>query len=59
MKKWSKRGDETPGLAFVAFLLIGLGVGQYFGRPDAGVLVGLGLGFLAMLIVKIKYPKLK
>ncbi len=59
MKKWKRSGDETPGLAFVAFLLIGLGIGQYFGRPDVGVLVGLGVGFLAMLIVKIKYPKLK
>jgi len=59
MKRWKKNSDETTGLAFVAFLLIGLGLGQYFGRPDVGVLVGLGVGFLAMLIVKLKYPKLK
>ena len=59
MKRFRKKSDETAGLAFVAFLLIGLGIGQYFGRPDAGVLVGLGCGFLAMLIVKLKYPKLK
>ena len=49
-----KKTDDLAGLAFVGPLLIFLGIGQYFGRPDAGVLVGLGVGFLCMAYVKWK-----
>lgn len=35
-----------------AFILIGIGGGFLFGRPDVGALVGLGTGFVAMGIAK-------
>ena len=51
--KKSKKSDQT-GYAFVGCLLIGLAIGQLYGRPDVGVLAGLGFGFLAMLLVSLK-----
>jgi hypothetical protein len=47
----AKKKDSKPGIAFVGCLLLGLGIGQYFGRPDAGVLIGLGVGFIVMAIL--------
>ena len=46
MKK--KREKEPGGLFFVGSLMLGLGIGLYFGRPDVGVLIGLGVGFILM-----------
>ncbi len=45
--------DETKhmaGLLFVALMFIGTGIGLAFGRPDVGVCIGMGLGFVAMAI---------
>jgi hypothetical protein len=43
-----KRKKDNPGnYLFLAGLFIGLGTGLYYGRPDVGVLIGLGAGFLA------------
>jgi hypothetical protein len=44
-----KSMDAGTGL-FLAGLFVGLGTGLYYGRPDVGVLVGLGVGFLASAI---------
>ena len=41
------------GMLIPAFILIGIGVGLLFGRPDVGALAGLGTGFIAMGIAKI------
>jgi len=35
-------------------MFIGLGVGRAFGHSDVGVLIGLGIGFLMMAVVRIK-----
>lgn len=46
--------DNVSGLIFVSLMFFGLGVGLLFGRPDVGVLVGLGAGFIAMALVKAR-----
>jgi len=47
----AKKKKKNPGsYLFVGALLLGLGIGMYFGRPDAGVLTGLGAGFLLLAI---------
>lgn len=50
-KKKSKKKDDKyalGGLLFVGSLMLGLATGLYFGRPDVGVLGGLGIGFILM-----------
>ena len=44
---------KIEGMFIPAFILIGIGVGLLFGRPDVGALAGLGTGFIAMGIAKI------
>jgi hypothetical protein len=56
-KKKRKRDNESAGIAFVAFLFIGFAISILMGRWDAMPFVGLGLGFLAMLVVMLKYRK--
>jgi len=48
--RFKKRDKDPGGLLFAGALFIGLGIGMYFGRPDAGVLTGLGAGFILMAI---------
>ncbi len=58
MKRWHKEkdiGNELGGIGFVAGLFIGLGSGMIYGRPDAGALIGLGIGFLLMLLIRLHF----
>lgn len=50
----NKSKETKPGLAFVGCLMLGIGTGLYYGRPDVGVLIGLGVGFIAMAILTKK-----
>ena len=45
-----KKKDEYPGLFIPAGLFLGLGFGALYGQWVAGVMFGLGLGFLGMAI---------
>jgi hypothetical protein len=47
-----KSDNKTAGLVFVGCIMAGSGVGMAFGRPDIGGLIGVGLGFLLMVVVK-------
>jgi len=47
--------EKSAGLFFVAFMFIGAGIGLLFGRPDVGGAIGMGVGFLAMAFIKLKY----
>tara|TARA_Y100000034_G_C6832289_1_gene375786 strand:+ start:627 stop:788 length:162 start_codon:yes stop_codon:yes gene_type:complete len=53
MKKKKKKEDHA-GIFIPAGLFIGLGLGLIFGQVAGGVLLGLGIGFLAMAIAKQK-----
>ena len=55
--RFKKRDKDPGGLLFVGALFVGLGIGMYFGRPDVGVLVGLGVGFLLMAIYHLLKKK--
>ena len=46
--------ESKSDFVFVGCLFLGLGTGLYFGRPDVGVLVGLGVGFIAKAILMPK-----
>ena len=51
--------EKISGLIFVALMFIGAGIGLIFGRPDAGGAIGMGIGFLAMALIKTKYKEIK
>ena len=48
---------ELSELAFVGFFFIGLVLGAYYNRWDIGPLFGLAMGFIAALVVKMKYAE--
>jgi len=55
-----KKEADKPGLAsfvFVGCLIIGLGVGIGFGFMPAAIIIGLGVGFIAMGIARYKTGK--
>ncbi len=47
-----ERGVE--GLVFVGFLFFGMGIGMLFGEVGAGTLIGMGVGFIAMAILRAR-----
>ena len=51
------KAKDLSGLAFVGFFFIGLTLGAYYSRWDIGPLAGLAMGFIAALLVKMKYSK--
>jgi hypothetical protein len=46
------RSDTAGGMVFVGSLMIGIGLGIYYGQTAVGVLVGLGVGFVLFGLVK-------
>ncbi|HLR14996.1 MAG TPA: hypothetical protein VK144_04175 [Bacillota bacterium] len=42
---------ESGGIAFVGCIMLGLGIGMIFDNAGAGVIIGIGIGFLAMAIL--------
>ena len=48
----SKYGN-AEGLVFVGPLLIGVGLGIYYNQTAVGILVGLGVGFILLGLVKV------
>lgn len=51
------KSKELSELAFVGFFFIGLALGANYNRWELGALAGLAMGFVAALIVKMKYDK--
>ena len=50
-KKSESKAYTAGGLVFVGPLLIGIGLGIYYGITAVGTMVGLGLGFILFGIV--------
>lgn len=44
--------NEVGGIAFVGSLFIGLGLGIKYNQAAVGVLLGLGIGFILMAILR-------
>lgn len=51
-KKVKSKADTVGGLVFVGPLMIGIGLGMYYGNTAVGTLVGLGVGFIFFGFVK-------
>ena len=44
---------EYSGMLFVGCVVLGLGIGMLCGRTGAGVLIGVGVGFIGMGISRM------
>ncbi len=53
MDEKSKSNYKTGSFLFSGCMFIGLGLGMYFGEVATGVLIGMGIGFIAMGISTI------
>jgi hypothetical protein len=51
-KKEKSKSDSAGGLVFVGSLMLGIGFGLLYGRPDVGTMVGLGVGFILFGLMK-------
>lgn len=49
------KGKELSEIAFVGFLFIGLAIGAFYNEWTTGALSGLAMGFIASLLIKMKY----
>jgi hypothetical protein len=52
-KKKEVKSDVAGGLVFVGSLMIGIGLGIFYGNPAVGTMIGLGVGFMLFGLVKI------
>lgn len=50
----TKDKSAVSGLCIPAGLFIGMGIGWALGYLVQGLLIGLGAGFLAMMLVRLK-----
>ncbi len=44
----------NTGVLFPACLFLGLGIGMIFGHAGIGIILGMGLGFIAMALIRVK-----
>lgn len=52
MAKKEDKGYESGGIAFVGFIIAGIGLGFLVGNIVAYTLFGIGAGFIAMAILR-------
>lgn len=53
MESNNKKKDTPSGLFLVGFLFIGMALGMLTGYMAVGTMAGLGLGFIAMAVVRM------
>ncbi|WP_300566416.1 hypothetical protein [Flavobacterium sp.] len=46
--------NKIAGTLFIGCMFIGLGLGTYFDKTSVGILVGMGVGFIASALAKAK-----
>jgi hypothetical protein len=51
-KKGKSKADVVGGLIFVGSLMIGIGLGIFYGNTAVGTMIGLGVGFILFGLVK-------
>lgn len=51
-KKESSKSDTAGGLVLVGSIMIGVGLGIFFGITAVGVMIGIGVGFVLFGLIK-------
>ena len=52
--KETKKRKGFTGLVFVGCMFLGAGIGMALGHTNVGGCIGMGVGFLAMAILRLK-----
>jgi hypothetical protein len=55
-----QKNEEASNLAwyvFIGCMFVGMGVGKAFNSTDTGILVGMGVGFIAYAILSYRKAK--
>jgi len=52
-KKIKSKLDKAGGLLFVGSLMVGIGLGIFYGNTAVGTLIGLGVGFILLGLVQV------
>ena len=53
VEKENERGGGSSGLVFVGILLLSLAIGIFTGEVAVALLAGLGVGFIALAIMRV------
>jgi len=51
-QKRESKSDAAGGLVFVGSLMIGIGLGMFYGNTAVGTMLGLGVGFILFGLIK-------
>jgi hypothetical protein len=54
MEIQNQNKNKIAGTIFIGCMFIGIGIGMYFDKMTVGVMVGMGVGFIASAIAKAK-----
>jgi hypothetical protein len=53
-KSKKAKGEDVGGIAFIGCVVVGIGLGLYFRQPAVGTLLGVGVGFILMALIKLR-----
>lgn len=51
MEQVNERTESLSWTVFIASMFIGMGVGILFGQAGPGTLIGMGVGYIAELVI--------
>lgn len=46
------KGNEIGGIAFIGSIFVGVGLGILYNHPAIGTLLGIGVGFILMALIR-------
>jgi len=49
-----KNNNRIAGTVFIGCMFIGMGIGMYLDKMTVGIMIGMGVGFIASAIVRAK-----
>lgn len=50
--RYERKATTAGGMVFVGAMMIGIGLGIYYGQTAVGTLVGLGIGFVLFGLIR-------
>ena len=53
----ARDNKADSGVAFVACMFIGMGIGWVYDQMVPGIIIGMGVGFLLMTYLRMRYPR--
>ncbi|ESU26258.1 hypothetical protein FLJC2902T_27380 [Flavobacterium limnosediminis JC2902] len=54
METQNQNKNKVAGAIFIGCMFLGMGLGMYFDKMTMGIMVGMGVGFIASAIARAK-----